>query len=301
MQSSLGQQNIQQPIAQTQQVYAQPQQQVQSQAQQCPVQCQQAQVPQASQYQTSPIGQAQQGQNVQVPNYSGVNIQIFNPSVTPPGATAPVYNVNAPNYSQNPGCYPPNYYTNNYNANGANGSNGADANGVNGANSQNNANSTINTTENKTTDKKTEKREIVQLTDDYIKNLENYLNSQDKEVRMMGAKEVLARLEEDHSRKDDKALNALINKMLQDPSTPIRVMALSALDSRVVTGDNFTINILKQLQNSKDGYGQDALQATDVLLKMSGQKVEKEFEVKDSDKKKTESKKSEKTEKTGEK
>ena len=55
------------------------------------------------------------------------------------------------------------------------------------------------------------------------------------------------------------------------------------------------------MQNSKDGYGQDALQATDVLLKMSGQKVEKEIEVKDSDKKKTESKKSEKTEKTGEK
>ncbi len=300
MQSSLGQQNIQQPITQAQTAYVQPQQQVQPQVQQCPApqQCQQAQVSQAPQYQTAPMGQAQQGQNVQVPNYSGVNIQIFNPSVTPPGATAPVYNVNAPNYSQNPGCYPPNYYTNNYNANGANGGND---NGVNGANSQNNANSTTNTTENKTTDKKTEKREIVQLTDEYIKNLENYLNSQDKEVRMMGAKEVLARLEEDHSRKDDKALNALINKMLQDPSTPIRVMALSALDSRIVTGDDFTINVLKQMQNSKDGYGQDALQATDVLLKMSGQKVEKEFEVKDSDKKKTETKKSETTEKTGEK
>lgn len=298
MQSSLGQQNIQQPIAQTQTTYAQPQQQVQPQVQQCPApqQCQQAQVQQAPQYQTAPMEQATQGQNVQVPNYSGVNIQIFNPSVTPPGATAPVYNVNAPNYSQNPGCYPPNYYTNNYNAAGANGGNGAS--------SQNNANSTTNTTENKTTEKKTEKREIVQLTDDYIKNLENYLNSQDKEVRMMGAKEVLARLEEDHSRKDDKALNALINKMLQDPSTPIRIMALSALDSRIVTGDDFTVNVLKQMQNSKGGYGQDALQATDVLLKMSGQKVEKEFEVKDSDKKKTETKKSEKsetTEKTGEK
>lgn len=299
MQSSLGQQNIQQPMVQqgaypSAQAQVQPQQ-VQPQPQQTPVvaqqtqapQVQQAQIPQAPQYQTSPMGQ--QNQNVQVPNYSGVNIQIFNPSVTPPGATAPVYNVNAPNYSQNPGCYPPNYYTNNYNANG------------NGANSQNNANTTTNTTENKTTDKKTEKREIVQLTDDYIKNLENYLNSQDKEVRMMGAKEVLARLEEDHSRKDDKALNALINKMLQDPSTPIRVMALSALDSRVVTGDDFTVNLLKQMQNSKTGYGQDAMQATDILLKMSGQKVEKEFEVKDSDKKKTETKKSETAETAGEK
>ena len=290
MQNTMGQQNIQQPIVQSPQVYAQSQQPVQPQVQQMtqaqpqaqPVSPQQVQPQQvqAPQYQTAPMGQPQQNQNVQVPNYSGVNIQIFNPSVTPPGGTAPVYNVNAPNYGQNPGCYPPNYYTNNYNPNG---------------NGLNNANSTSNTTENKTTEKKTEKREIVQLTDDYIRNLENYLNSQDKEVRMMGAKEVLARLEEDHSRKDDKALNALINKMLQDPSTPIRVMALSALDSRIVTGDDFTVNVLKQIQNSNTGYGQDAMQATDVLLKMSGQKVEKEFEVKDSDKKKTETKKSEST------
>ena len=233
MQSSLGQQNIPQCN--------------------CP--------PQGAQYQTAPVQQAKtpQGQNVQVPNYSGVNIQIFNPSVAPPGATAPVYNVNAPNYGLSPttGCYPPDYYTKQYGEN-----------------------NTTNTTENKTSDKKTEKREIVQLTDDYIRNLENYLNSQDKEVRLMGAKEVVARLEEDHSRKDDKALNALINKMLQDPSTPIRVAALGALNSRIVTGDDFTINLLKQMQNSQSGYGQDAIEASNALLKMSGQTTEKEFEVK---------------------
>ena len=268
MQSSLGQQNIQQPVQQ----YAP---------------------------QIQPQSQGTQGQNVQVPNYSGVNIQIFNPSVTPPGATAPVYNVNAPNYGGTPanGCYPSNYYTSQF-ADGVNGKQGVGANS-NGANGQTNAtnNSTTNSTENKTTDKKTEKREIVQLTDEYIKNLENYLNSQDKEVRMMGAKEVIARLEEDNSRKDDKALNALINKMLQDPYTPIRILALSALDSRAVTGDELTVGLLKQMQNSQGGYGQDAMQATETLLKMSGQKVEKEFEVKD-DKKKTEAKKEEKTEKT---
>ena len=272
MQNSMGQQNIQQPIVQAPQSYMPPQQPAQPQVQQM-AQAQPPQQVQAPQYQTAPMGQPQQGQNVQVPNYSGVNIQIFNPSVTPPGGTAPVYNVNAPNYGQNSGCYPPNYYTNNYAPNGVNG----------------------NASTTNTNGKKTEKREIVQLTDDYIRNLENYLNSQDKEVRMMGAKEVLARLEEDHSRKDDKALNALINKMLQDPSTPIRVMALSALDSRIVTGDDFTVNVLKQIQNSDTGYGQDAMQATNVLLKMSGKKVEKEFEVKDSDKKKTETKKSEST------
>lgn len=278
MQSSLGQQNIQQQVQQPQ--YVQPQYQTAPMAQQAqppqPQPCQ-ASIPQAQ------APQAGQGQSVQVPNYSGVNIQIFNPSVTPPGGTAPVYNVNAPNYGSTPsnGCYPSGYYTNNW----ANGNNGA----------KNLSNTTSNSTENKTTDKKTEKREIVQLTDDYIRNLENYLNSQDKEVRMMGAKEVIARLEEDNSRKDDKALNALVNKMLQDPYTPVRILALSALDSRVVTGDDFTVGVLKQMQNSTGGYGQDAMQATNVLLKMSGQKVEKEFEVKD-DKKKTETKKEEKTE-----
>lgn len=279
MQSSVGQQNnIQQPQAAP--YYPQQAQIVQQNAPQA-IQEQQVQ-PQAMtqtsqpiqpQYQTAPMQATQpQNQNVQVPNYSGVNIQIFNPSVTPPGGSAPVYNVNAPNYGSNangaPGCYPSGYYTNNWG---------------------NGKNNTTNNTENKTTDKKTEKREIVQLTDDYIRNLENYLNSQDKEVRMMGAKEVIARLEEDKSRKDDKALNALINKMLQDPSTPIRVLALSALDSGSVTGDDFTVGVLKQMQNSQGGYGQDAMQATNVLLKMSGQKVEKEFEVKDN-KKKTETK-----------
>ena len=256
MQSSVGQQNI------PQQCQCQPQYGTQ-QALQQPV----------AQYQTAPMQQSAQGQNVQVPNYSGVNIQIFNPSVTPPGATAPVYNVNAPNYAPNGGCYPSGYYTNNWGQqNGTNGQNGVQA----------SASATMSTSE-----KKTEKREIVQLTDDYIRNLENYLNSQDKEVRLMGAKEVVARLEEDHSRKDDKALNALINKMLQDPSTPVRILAMSALNSRVASGDAFTINLLQQMQNSQSGYGQDAIQASEILLKMSGQKVEKEFEVKNDKKTKT--------------
>ncbi len=225
-----------------------------------------------------------QTQTVQVPNYSGVNIQIFNPSVGMPGA-APVYNVNAPQY-QSPNCYPSGYYTNNWGVNNTDKNPNTDS--TNSANSNNTANSTntINTTTTKTEEsKKTEKRDIVLLTDDYIKNLENYLNSQDKEIRLMGAKEVVARLEEDESRKDDKALTALINKMLQDPYQPVRFLALGMLDTRAVTGDDFTRQVLQQMQQSDSGYGQDALQASQILLKMSGQTVKKEFEVKDTPKK----------------
>ena len=54
-----------------------------------------------------------QPQPIQVPNYSGVNIQIFNPTVGAPGCGAPVYNVNSPNYQSNPNNhYPAGYYIN---------------------------------------------------------------------------------------------------------------------------------------------------------------------------------------------
>ena len=119
------------------------------------------------------------------------------------------------------------------------------------------------------------------------------MNSQDKEVRLMGAKEVVARLMEDDSRKDDKALNALINKMLQDPSEQVKFLALSMLDSRNATGDMTTVQLLKAMQQSKSGYGQDALLASNILLKMAGKTVEKEFEVKDD--KKSEQQKTEST------
>ena len=105
----------------------------------------------------------------------------------------------------------------------------------------------------------------------------------------MGAKEVVARLMEDESRKDDKALNALVNKMLQDPSEQVKFLALSMLDSRNATGDMTTVQLLQAMQQSKSGYGQDALLASNILLKMAGKTVEKEFEVKDD--KKAENKK----------
>lgn len=255
--------------------------------------------------------QPAQNQNMQIPaTASGVNIQIFNPSVATPGAKAPTYNVNAP-------CYPSGYYTSSVGADGKlhpnNGSNNPHTgdninNGTNsgtiGDNNNNTYTTNTNTTNNTTTSansiekednkKKTEKRKIIQLTDEYIKNLESYLNSQDKGVRLNAAKEVYARLEEDDSRHDDKALTALVNKMLQDPSEEIRVIALSALDSKIVTGDDYTVNVLKNMQQNNNGYGQDAVDASNILLKMSGKQVEKEFEVKDTPKKKEEPKESKK-------
>lgn len=117
--------------------------------------------------------------------------------------------------------------------------------------------------------KNTKETKIVALTDEYIKSLENYLNNPNQEIRLMASKEILTRLDEDKDRYDDAALNALLNKMLQDPSKLIRVAALSAFASQLASGNNYTVQLLQNIQNNPNADKEDVLQAADILLKMS--------------------------------
>ncbi len=120
-------------------------------------------------------------------------------------------------------------------------------------------------------DKKNSKQKrVVALTDEYIKSLENYLNNPNDEIRLMASKEILMRLDEDKDRYNDAALNALLNKMLQDPSKLIRVAALSAFASQLASGNNFTVELLHNIQTNPSADKEDVLQAADILLKMSG-------------------------------
>ena len=198
-----------------------------------------------------------QPQTVQVPNYSGVNIQIFNPAVNAPGVTPAPSTVNTTNYPAPP-AYPANYYTQNF------------------------ATTPVQPVPEASAEKKkTETREIVKLTDDYVKTLENYLNDQSNQVRLLGAKEISARFMEDSSRRNDEALNALVNKMLQDPYQPIRFMAMGLLEARAASGNNQSINFLQKLQQQKTSTGEDELKASNALLRMSGVTTKKEFDVQD--------------------
>ena len=246
--------------------------QIQSQPQVQPVSMLQAQTasqqataqPQATeQPQANVQSQASaQPQTVQVPNYSGVNIQIFNPTVATPGSTVSPANVNANTTATNP-CYPTNYYTQNL-------AQPATLQPVQATQPQYNSGT------------KTETREVVELTDDYVKSLENYLNNQDKQVRLIGAKEVFARLQEDDSRKNDPALVALLNKMLQDPYQPIRFMAMGSFEARAAKGNDESISLLQKIQTQQANQNQseDSLKASNALLKMVGTTTTKEFEVK---------------------
>ena len=117
--------------------------------------------------------------------------------------------------------------------------------------------------------KNTKEKRVVALTDEYIKSLENYLNNPNDEIRLMASKEILTRLDEDKDRYNDAALNALLNKMLQDPSKLVRIASLSAFASQLASGNDFTVQLLHNIQANPNADKEDVLQAADILLKMS--------------------------------
>lgn len=204
------------------------------------------------------------------PAASAVNIQIFNPVANPTSQ--------APQYQTYPAMQPavPMYpATNLYGAN--NGMQNPYPMNYNSPINQTNNTTTVgNNDTNKTDDKKKDdkKKEKVILTDNYIMSLENYLNNQDPKIRLTAAKELLERFKEDDTRKADPALTALLNKVIQDPKASVRYVGLTALDVGYASGNPETIEILKQLQNRPDlEYGEDSILASQILLKLSGQKV----------------------------
>lgn len=213
-----------------------------------------------------------------------VNIQIYNPTANPAPSQGFYQSVPC-------GCYPYNY-NNMINQNQSYADTSKNAINPSTDPMQNAINPSMNQTmnlnnnqngiaaqgegeEGKKTEEKKEKenKPKVALTDDYIKTLENYLNSQDKKIRLMGAKELFERFKEDETRKDDAALTALLNKTIQDPAETVKFVGLTALDAGYATGNDETAQILTQMQSSDSSYGEDAALASRILLKMSGYKA----------------------------
>lgn len=235
-----------------------------------------------------PLNYQQQYMPAMVPTAScgAVSINIMNPTV---GYTNPmghqqyyggVYQYpQASYYSQQPMQIP---YPMNYN-------NNINNNSLNALSDDNNAAPTppapsVATEPNNTqqSEKQEEVREKIPLTDDYIKSLENYLNSQDPKIRLMAARDVLERFKEDPSRQNDVALTALLNKILQDPNSAVRFLGLASLDAGYAKGDQLTINILNSIKNNTQSeHGEDSRLASQILLRLSaGDKVK--FTPKDS-------------------
>ncbi len=238
---------------------------------------------------TNPINTQQQymPQSYPVGSVGAVSINIMNPTVGYPNAMQQPMQNGIYQYPQN-NYYAPNaqngQYPMNYNSNVINNAPAAQ-NPIQQPPAQD-LNATapvVNNTVNNQPAQNAEKKEgeekpkqKVVLTDEYIMSLENYLNSQDSKVRLMAAKDILERFKEDPVRKDDVALNALLNKALQDPNSTVRFLALTTLETGYARGDAQTVEILKQIQsNSEAAYGEDSMLASQILLNLSaGDKVD---------------------------
>ncbi len=222
--------------------------------------------------QNIPVGyQPYPSNTVAVPATGGsVNIIINNPSASlnPNGA-----NINN-SCSGLPGqAYPPGYYINNNNTNNApSGTSTAQVPYSTlpiGQQPLNANTSAANTAK----DEKKPMKDIVQLTDEYIQTLENYLRNPNPEIKLMGAKELMKRFREDESRKNDVALTNLLNLTLQSKYSPVKMVGMTILDNGWAQGDDFTRQLLNQIQQSSSGYGLDALDAASAALKSAENKI----------------------------
>ena len=223
--------------------------------------------------QNPPICQPASYQGMQNPINGGANavsINIIQPQAyasAPNTQTTPgFYSMYQPNTNPNMPLYPMNY-------NNMIGQNPYD-NARNAFNDTNLKEKTPNPTEDKDekkTDKKKDKQKsITFLTDDYIKSLENYFNNDNPEIRLIAAKQLLERFKEDENRYDNPSLTALLNKALRDTSASVRFLALDALHLGYCGGNDETVSILKEIQQSNtDKLGQDYLLASEILLSMT--------------------------------
>lgn len=227
--------------------------------------------------------------NAQIPSYSGVTINISNPTVN---ASAPYQTACPPQVQMQqpqeqiqaqpqiqpqqpqpqealPQAYPPSYYMNNYNyqQNGEKSEKPVEEDMSSSTDIINDLDA--QKAKQKELEENGKQTRVVALTDEYIMSLENYLNNQNTDIRLMAAKEILTRLDEDKSRFDDAALNALLNKMLQDPQKIIRTAALSAFSSGLASGNDYTVQLLNNIQQNPNSDKEDVVEAANILLRMS--------------------------------
>ena len=189
-------------------------------------------------------------------NANGVTINIIGASVNPNGAN--IYNNNATNQAPAPTqAYNKAYYTMNQPTYNMPPTVPVGASALN----------------NNTKAEEKPKKDIVLLTDDYIRTLENYIRNDNPEIKLMGAKELMKRFREDESRKNDPALTALLNLLLQSKYSSVKMIGTGILENGWAQGDALTQQLLSQIQQSDSGYGLDALDAAKAALKTAGQTV----------------------------
>lgn len=211
-----------------------------------------------------------------------INIHVNNPSANVGGGMPPYgMPMMMPYPMYYPVCYPPNYYlqqpgginqVTNINTQGLTTpttvTKQTQAGTTDGNSKATSCAASATSTANAPTEKK-KNREIVVLTDNYIKNLENYLRNNNLELRKTAVKELLTRFKEDKSRYENPSLTALMNLALQDPNASIRAVAMSIVGAGYAKGDAMTEKLLREMQTSSKSYHQDAPQAATSLLEMS--------------------------------
>lgn len=117
-------------------------------------------------------------------------------------------------------------------------------------------------------------KRITQITDEYIKTLEDNLRNPSKTVRQQAIAQIIKLCEETTDRYDNPAIIALINIALQDSDAGNRIYAMTPLTTGSLGGDDNTIKLLTNLTSSDKKFGQEAEMANEALIALSRSTIE---------------------------
>ncbi len=116
------------------------------------------------------------------------------------------------------------------------------------------------------------KKPVIDLTDDYIRKLEENLLDENSGIRGKAAVELVKRFKEDETRKNEPRLMNLMNLALQDTSKPVVLTAMQALENGYASGNDLTIQRLMKIRDEKDAFGNYET-AEGILTKLAGNNV----------------------------
>lgn len=114
-----------------------------------------------------------------------------------------------------------------------------------------------------------EPEENIKLENVYLKNLRERLLNTNEEVRITAIKEIMTKFKEEKALKKNKELISLLNMAIDDKSHIVRFYAIATVASGYTKGDNLTRKKLDFMQYQNTSYNEDAILASEALIKIA--------------------------------
>lgn len=103
----------------------------------------------------------------------------------------------------------------------------------------------------------------------YLSNLNERLSNTNEQIRITAIKEIMAKFRDEKNLQNNKDLISLLNKAIDDKNNVVRFFAMATVASGYTPGDDVTRKKLDSVQYQKTSYNEDAILASEALIKIA--------------------------------